>query len=78
MVASASRLRESRHLVLQAFEIARDGLAYHVGARRQELAELDVGRPQARERGSEPARAFTGAAPLDQAAERDRPFGAEG
>ena len=48
-------LRERRHLVLQALEIARDRHADHVRPRRQELAELDVGRPEPGERGGKPA-----------------------
>ncbi len=38
-------LRERRHLVLKAFQIARDRRTDHVRPCRQELAELDVGRP---------------------------------
>ena len=68
-------LRERRHLVLQAFEIARDLLADHVGAGGHELAELDVSRPELGERGGEPARAVFGARPFDQAGERDRRLG---
>ena len=53
--ASASRARERRHLVLQAFEIAGERDADHVGPRRQELAELHVGRAELGQRGGEPA-----------------------
>ena len=70
-------LRKRRQLVLQAFQVARDRMADHVGAGGEELAELDVSRPQPCQRGGEPVAAFAGAAPLDQAAERHRPFGAE-
>ena len=48
-------LRERRHLVLQRFQIARQRDADDVGPRRQELAELDVGRPELGQRGGEPA-----------------------
>ena len=48
-------LRERRHLVLQRFQIARQRHADDVGPRRQELAELDVGRPELGQRGGEPA-----------------------
>ena len=41
-------LRERRHLVLQAFQIARERDADHVGPRRQELAELDISRAELR------------------------------
>ena len=41
-------LRERRHVVLQRFQIARQRHADHVGPRRQELAELDVGRAEPR------------------------------
>jgi hypothetical protein len=44
-------LRERRHPVLQAFQIARERRADDVGARRQELTELDVSRPEPRQRG---------------------------
>ena len=68
-------LRERRHLVLQALKIARDLLADHVGAGRQELAELDVSRAEPGERCGEPALAAFGARPLDQPGERDRGLG---
>ena len=42
------RLRERRHLVLQAFEIAGEHRADHVRPRRQELAELHIGRAEPR------------------------------
>ena len=64
-------LRKRRHLVLQAFEIARDLLADHVGTGRQELAELDVSRPELGERGGEPARSVFCGGALEQAGERD-------
>ena len=59
--------REGRHAVLQAFEIARRGDADDVGARRQELPELDVGRPEPRQRRRQPRGAGAGARPLDRA-----------
>ena len=68
-------LRERRHLVLQAFEIARDRLADHVGPGGHELAELDVSRPELGQRGGEPAGAVFGARPLDQPGQRDRGLG---
>ena len=65
-------LRERRHLVLQAFEIARDVGADHVGAGGEELAELDVSRPQPAERGGQPALAGLGARPLEEPGQCDR------
>src|SRR6185312_14505573 len=41
-------LAEGRHLVLQHFEIAGDVWTDDVGARGEELAELDVSRPEPR------------------------------
>ena len=49
-------LRERRHLVLQRFKIARERGPDDVGPRREELAELHVGRPEPRQRGGEPDR----------------------
>ena len=65
-------LRKRRHLVLQAFQIARDALADHVGPRGEELAELDVSGPELGERGGEPARAVLRRRALDQPRQRDR------
>ena len=45
--ASASSCGKRRHLVLQAFEIARERRADDIRARRQELPELDVSSAQA-------------------------------
>ena len=59
------RLRERRHPVLQPFEIARHGDADHVGAGRQHLAELDIGRSEPRQRARQP-RPAGDVAPLDQ------------
>ena len=67
-------LRKRRHLVLQAFQIARDLLADHVGPGGHELAELDVGGPQLGERGGEPAGAVFRRGTLEQAGERDGRF----
>ena len=64
-------LRKRRHLVLQAFEIARDGSADHVGPGGEKLAELDVSRSELGERGGEPARAVFCRGAFDQAGERD-------
>ena len=64
-------LRKRRHLVLQAFEIARDRLADHVGPGGHELAELDVSRPELGQRGREPARAVFRRGAFEQAGERD-------
>ncbi len=65
-------LRERRHLVLQAFEVARERRPDHVGPRRQELAELDIGRPELGERGGEAhGRALAGR-PFDQARAGER------
>ena len=65
-VASASRLRERRHLVLQRFQIARERGPDDVGTRREELAELHVGRPEPRQRGGELDRGARVARPLEQ------------
>ena len=43
--AARPRLRKRRHLVLQAFEVARQRDADHVRPRRQELAELHIAGP---------------------------------
>ena len=45
-VSSACVAREGRQRVLEAGQILRDGDADHVRARRQELADLDLGGPQ--------------------------------
>ncbi len=47
-------LRKRRHLVLQAFEIARERDADDIGPGRQELAELDVARAKPGERSRKP------------------------
>ena len=65
-------LRERRHLVLQAFQIARDGRADHVGPRGKKLAELDVSRPQLGERGGKPAGAVLCRRALDQPRQRNK------
>ena len=65
-------LRERRHLVLQRFQIARQRHADDVGPRRQELPELDVGRPELGQRGGEPASRAGAGRPLDQPRELDR------
>ena len=65
-------LRERRHLVLQRFQIARERHADDVGPRRQELAELDVGRPELGQRGREPALRADAGRPLEQARELER------
>ena len=59
-------LRERRHLVLQAFEIARERDADHVRPRRQELAELDVGRPEPRSAPPPAGCGVVAGRPLDQ------------
>ena len=66
-------LAEGRHLVLQHFEVAGDVRADDVGPRGEELAELDVGRPEPGQRRAETAGAVAGAAALDQPAEADGP-----
>jgi hypothetical protein len=38
---------KGRQLVLQVFQLRRQLVAHHVGAGREDLAELDVGRPRA-------------------------------
>ena len=47
-------LRKRRHLVLQPFEIAGEHCTDNIRARRQELPELDVARPEPRERRRQP------------------------
>ena len=59
-------LRERRHAVLQRLEIARERRSDDIGARREELAELHVGRPEPRQRGGKPDRRACGGRPLDQ------------
>ena len=53
-IAHGLLARERRHAVLQPLEVARDGDADDVGPGRQELAELDVGRAEPRQRRREP------------------------
>ena len=65
-------LRERRHLVLQRLEVARQRDADHVRPRRQELAELHVGRTEPGERGGEPVGGDRAGRPLDQPRETDR------
>ena len=65
-------LRERRHLVLQRFEIARERDADHVRPRRQELAELHIGRPEPGQRGREPVGGARARRPLDQPREPQR------
>ena len=64
-------LRERRQTVLQRFEIARHRHADDVGPRREELAELEIGRAHPFQRARQP-RSRLGAAPLDQSRELDR------
>ena len=72
-------LRERRHLVLQHFQVARERDADHVGARREELAELDIGRPEPRQRGRRAGRRRRAGRPLDQPRElRPQPRAASG
>jgi hypothetical protein len=59
-------LRKRRHLVLEAFEIAGDCHADHIGPRCQELPEFDVGRTEAGERCRKPNGCALAARPLDQ------------
>jgi hypothetical protein len=65
--------REWLHPVLQGREVGGDLHADDIGPRRQELAELDIGRPEPRQRRSEPRRRGAGTRPLDQAPEPDQP-----
>jgi hypothetical protein len=65
-------LRERRHLVLQAFEVARHGHADDVGPRGQELAELDVSGAEPRERRGDAVRGFRRARTFPQPGERER------
>ena len=65
-------LRERRHLVLQALEVARERDADHVRARRQELAELHIGRTEPGQRGGQPVGGDLAGRPLDQPRQRER------
>ena len=62
--------REGRHAVLQLFKIARRDDADDVGARREELPELDIGRPKPRQRRGEARGAVAGAAASRRCARR--------
>jgi hypothetical protein len=66
------RARERRHAVLQALQVAGDRDADHVGPRRQELAELHIGRPEPGQRGGEPVLGIAGGRALDQAGDPHR------
>ncbi len=59
-------LRERRHAVLQALQIARERGTDDIGARCQELPELDVSRPEARQRSRKLAGRVAPARPLQQ------------
>ena len=65
-------LRKRRHLVLQAFEIARERNADDIGPRRQELAELDVGRAEPGERSRKPRIGGAACRALDQPRDAQR------
>ena len=65
-------LRERRHLVLQALEVARERDADHVRARRQELAELHIGGTEPGQRGGQPVGGDLAGRPLDQPRQRER------
>ena len=58
-------LRKRRQPVLQAFQIARHGDADDIGARGQELSELEIGGTEPRQRARQPRAGFRAAA-LDQ------------
>ena len=66
------RHREGRHPVLQGRKILGDLHADDIGPRRQELAELDIGRAEPGQGRGEAGGGGAGAAALDQAAERDQ------
>ena len=66
-------LRERRHLVLQAFEVARERRAHHVGTRGEELTELHVARAEPGERRRQPHRRAGAGRPLDQRARAAAP-----
>ena len=68
-------LRERRHLVLQAFQIARDRRANHVGASGEDLPELDVSRSEPGQCGGKPTRSVFGGRALDQSRQRDGGLG---
>ena len=68
-------LRKRRHLVLQAFQIARDRRADDVRSRGEELAELDVSRPELAECGGKPAFAAFRTRPLEKPRDGDRGLG---
>jgi hypothetical protein len=61
--------RERRHAVLQALEVARDDNADDVRTRGEELAELDIGRPEPRQGGRQPRGAGPRTPSLDHAGE---------
>ena len=58
MAATASACGKVCHLVLQHGEIERDVVADDIGPCRQELAELDVGRPEPDDRLGQPVAAL--------------------
>jgi len=62
-------LRKRRHLVLQRFQVAGERGTDHVGPRRQELAELDVGGAELGQRGGKPVLGAVARWPLDYAGE---------
>ena len=66
------RHREGRHPVLQGREVLGDLHADDIGPRRQELAELDIGRAEPGQGRRQAGRGGAGAAALDQPAEHDQ------
>jgi hypothetical protein len=64
-------LRKRRQAILQAFQVTRHRDADHIGPRRQELAEFQIGGSQPRQRPRQPRAGF-GAGPLDQPGEAQR------
>ena len=64
--ASASACGNGAILSCSDFEIARERRPDDVGTRREELAELHIGRPEPRQRGGKPDRGARVARPLEQ------------
>jgi hypothetical protein len=59
------RLREGRHAVLQALQVARENCAHYIWPRRKKLTELDIARSKPRQRRGKPPGAAHLGRPLD-------------
>src|SRR6185369_17172372 len=68
-------LRKRRHLVLETFEVACDRRADDIRPRGEKLAELDIGRPEPRQRSGEAIFTAFRRRSLDQAGKRDGGLG---